>query len=100
MTYFGIRNIGLAAAPDSALVTGVSLEILPENEARTAVYFMNAGNKEIFFAFGANAAIANNGVRLLRDEGFLLESSILTVEAVNAIAPSGDSLLLIQEWGV
>lgn len=98
MAFFGIRNHCSGSAPTSGSVTTSSSELIAANTARKGVWLQNVGNKTIFLGWGANAAVLNTGIRILKDERLPLGAAMLPTEAINAITDSGTQTVLIQEF--
>ena len=79
---------------NSAVTVGSSTTaVLTANAGRLGIILVNDSNEVIYLAFG-DSAVANQGVRLNASGGSLvLDNSLMSTQAINAICASGSKVL-------
>lgn len=88
-----------ASAPASASVGTTSAQAVAANAGRKGLVLVNRSNAVISIAFGASAAVVDDGITLEPMGGsFTMTKDTFTTAAVNAIAGSAASKLAIQEF--
>ncbi len=97
MSYFGIVSVCTGKSPTTVNVTSSTTQLAAANTSRVCIYFLNTSQKDVFLGFGVNAE-ADKGVRLVRNEAFIMDSTAVDKGQINAIAESGTSAVLVQEW--
>lgn len=88
------------SSPSGATVSNsLSSTIVAANPSRTGLVITNLSNNRVFLAFGANPAVANNGIALLPGGTWTMDKNTFTTQAVNARANTGGAnAVSIQEF--
>lgn len=74
-------------------VTDVSTEVVPANVNRKGVIISNNNDKDCWIAFGDDP-VAEENVRLKKNETLVMSNGLVTTQAINAICKAGQSTTL------
>lgn len=88
-TYFKLKT------QEKETINATSQEILPEREHRNYLLLQNLSNQPISIAIGDGPAVLNEGIVI--NAGGVWEPVKAPREAVHAIAPSTNKILLVTE---
>jgi len=92
------RDGCVAEPPATNTITTTSTEILSADTDRIYVRFHNLGNRDVFVAFAANAAIDNGGVVIPKGEMVDMPVRAGVNESVNMKVAAGTSTVATQVW--
>ncbi len=93
-----LPNAGTGNAPSAVTVTTTSGALLAANTNRRWVLLTNVGVKDVFLAFGSDAAEIDKGGVLTGSGGsVLLGANFMCLESINGIVKNSTSTVLILE---
>lgn len=88
-----MTNLSTTSTNGATTVGSSTTAVLTADAGRKGLILVNDSDEAIYLAFGASA-VANEGVRLNASGGALvLDNSLMTTQAINAICASGSKVL-------
>ena len=83
-------------APKLVAIGTSTTVVSAANKARKRIVLINNESNDIFLGFGT-AAVLDKGIKIAGGEEQVFEKFSITTQAINAIARTGETDLLVQE---